>query len=186
MKKILALCLFTTLFSCSESKEVETVTIKNKFTIELPDYLSEARDLHQDASLQYQNALREFYVVVIDEPKQEFFDIASTTSDFPADFNGYHDILKGGLEDEIAKVDITPTKDLQINGLKAKTFSLTGDIEGTPVYYEVAYLEGKERFYQIVTWTLETSKDKYKDPMQKIINSFKEIGADRSSERSKK
>jgi len=186
MKKIFALCIFVALTSCSESKEVETITIKNKFTVQLPEYLSETQDLHQGASLQYQNALKEFYVVIIDEPKQEYFDIAATTTDFSADFDGYHDILKTGLEGDIAEIKITPTKDLQINGLKAKTFSLTGDIEGIPVYYEVAYLDGKERFYQIVTWTLETSKDKYKEPMQKIINSFKEIGTDRSSDRSKK
>lgn len=186
MKKLIVLALFTTFLSCSESKEVETVTIKDKFTVELPDYLSEAKNLHPDASLQYQNALKEFYVVVIDEPKEEFLNIAATTTDFSADFNGYHDILRNGLEEEIEKNKITPTKDTQINGLKAKTFTLTGEVDKIPVYYEVAYLEGKDRFYQIVSWTLESSKDKYHEPMQKIIKSFKEIGTDRSAERSKK
>lgn len=184
MKKLFALALFTTLLSCTESKEVETVTVKDKYTLQLPDYLTEAKDLHPDASLQYQNALKEFYVVVIDEQKQGFYDAASLT-DYTADFTGYHDILKDGMEEEIGNVKITPTKDTQVNGLKAKTFSLTGDIEGIPVYYEIGYLEGKDRFYQVVTWTLESSKDKYKEPMQKIISSFKEIGSDRSSGKGK-
>ena len=185
MKKILALSLFTILLSC-DSNEVQTVNIKNQYSLEVPDFLSEAHDLHDDASLQYQNALREFYVVVIDEPKQDFYDIASTTTDFPADFNGYHQILRSGLEESIQKIEITPSKDTQINGLKAKTFSLTGEIEKIPVYYEVGYVEGKDRFYQVVIWTLKDNQQKYKTQMQKIISSFKETGAGRSSDRSKK
>ena len=185
MKKIIALLFFATLTSCSESKEVETVAVQDKYTLQLPDYLSEANDLHPDASLQYQNALKEFYVVVIDEQKQGFYDAAAMT-DYTADFAGYHDILKNGMEAEIDDVKISATVDTQVNGLKAKTLSLTGGIEGIPVYYEIGYLEGKDRFYQIVTWTLESNKDKYKEPMQKIISSFRETGADRGSGRAKK
>lgn len=185
MKKILALCLFTILLSC-DSKEVQTVTIKNKYTLQLPGFLSKATDLHEDASLQYQNALREFYVVVIDEPKQDFYNIAETTEDFPADFEGYHQILRSGLEEAIEDIDIAPTKDTQINGLKAKTFSLTGNIETIPVFYEIAYIEGKDRFYQIVTWTLKDNKEKYSEQMRNILSSFKESGTARSNDRSKK
>lgn len=185
MKKILALCLFTVLLSC-DSKEVQTITIKNEYSLQLPDFLSKASDLHENASLQYQNTLREFYVVVIDEPKQDFYNIAETTEDFPADFNGYHEILRSGLEEAIEDIDITPTKDTQINGLKAKTFSLTGQIETIPVYYEVAYVEGKNKFYQIVTWTLKDNKEKYGEQMRNILLSFKESGTARSNDRSKK
>lgn len=185
MKKTLALCLVALLLSCN-SKEVQTVTIKNQYSVQLPDFLSKAKDLHQGASLQYQNALREFYVVVIDEPKKDFYAIAETTEDFPADFNGYHQILKNELEEGIQDIQITPTKDTQINGLKAKTFSLTGEIGTIPVYYEVAYIEGKDKFYQIVTWTLKDNKEKYAEQMQKILSSFKETGTARSNDRSKK
>ena len=185
MKKILALCIFSILLSCN-SNEVQNVNIKNQYSLELPDFLSKASNLHEDASLQYQNVLREFYVVVIDEPKQDFFDIATTTTDFSADFNGFHQILKSGLEEGIQKIEITPSKDTQINGLKAKTFSLTGEIETIPIYYEIAYIEGKDRFYQIVTWTLKDNKEKYSAQMRKILSSFKESGtARKSSGRSK-
>lgn len=185
MKKILAYCLFPILFSC-ESKEVKTITIKNKYSVELPEFLSKSQGLHDNASLQYQNVFKEFYIVVIDEPKKEFAEIASTTEDFSPDLNGYHQILKSGLEEGIQKIDITPTKDIQINGLKAKTFSLTGELSEIPIYYNVAYIEGKDTFYQIVTWTLKSSKQKYQEPMEKIISSFKEIGSGRSHDQGKK
>jgi len=185
MKKIIVLCLFAFLLSC-DSNKVETVTVKNKFSLELPSFLSKARDLHNDASLQYQNAFKEFYVVVIDEPKQEFYDVANTTTDFTPDLNGYYQILKNSLEESISDTQFTPTKDIQINGLKAKTFSFTGEIDNLPIFYDIAYIEGKETFYQVVIWTLKGSKEKFNEPMDKIISSFKEIGSGRKSDRSKK
>lgn len=185
MKKILVLFLFTLLLSC-DSNKVETVTVKNKYSLELPSFLSEAKGLHDQASLQYQNAFKEFYVVVIDEPKQAFFDVAATTTDFTPDLNGYHQILRNSLEESIKDATFEPTKDVQINGMKAKTFTLTGTIEEIPIFYDIAYIEGKDTFYQIVIWTVKSSKEKFHEPMDKIISSFKEIGSERKGDRSKK
>lgn len=185
MKKIFALCFFTFLLSC-DSDKVETVTVKNKYSLELPSFLSKARDLHNDASLQYQNAFKEFYIVVIDEPKQAFYDVAKTTTDFSPDLNGYYQILRNSFDESVSKTEFTPTKDTQINGLKAKTFSFTGEIDNLPIFYDIAYIEGKDSFYQVVIWTLKDSKEKFKEPMDKIIASFKEIGSGRKSDRSSK
>lgn len=176
MKKLIVFSFFALLVSC-DSNKVETVTVKNKYSLELPEFLSEARDLHDKASLQYQNAFKEFYVVVIDEPKQEFLEVAEGTTDFTPDFNGYHQILRSSLEETIKESEFTPTKDVRINGLKAKTFSLTGKVEEIPIFYDIAYIEGKDTFYQVVIWTLKSSKEKFKEPMDKILSSFKEIGS---------
>lgn len=185
MKKIIALCLFVSLFSCT-SDNTETITVKNKYSVELPSFLSKAKDLHNMASLQYQNAFKEFYIVIIDEPKEEFASAAKTTDEFTPDFNGYHQILRGSLEASIENGVFTDTKDTQINGLKAKTFTLTGKVDEIPIFYDIAYVEGNDRFYQIVIWTIESSKDKFREPMDKIIASFKEIGSGKSSDRSLK
>ncbi|TPD68514.1 hypothetical protein [Flavobacterium microcysteis] len=185
MKKIIALCLFVSLFSCTSDK-TETITVKNKYSVELPSFLSEAKGLHNQASLQYQNAFKEFYVVIIDEPKQEFMDAAKTTAEFSPDFNGYSQILRGSLEASLKEAAFTDTKDTHINGLNAKTFSLTGKMDEIPIFYDIAYVEGKNHFYQIVIWTIESSKDKFREPMDKIIASFKEIGSGKSSDRSLK
>lgn len=185
MKKIMALSLFVLMLSCTSDK-TETVTVKNKYSVELPSFLSEAKGLHDMASLQYQNAFKEFYIVIIDEPKEEFANAAKATTEFTPDFNGYYQILRGSLKASIKNGVFTDTKDTQINGLKAKTFTLTGKADEIPVFYDIAYVEGNDRFYQIVTWTIESSKEKFKEPMDKIIASFKEIGSGKSSDRSLK
>jgi len=173
------------LLSCTSDK-TETITVKNKYSIELPSFLSEAKGLHDMASLQYQNAFKEFYIVIIDEAKEEFATAAKVTTEYTPDFNGYYQILRGSLEASIKDGVFTDTKDTRINGLKAKTFTLTGKVDEIPVFYDIAYVEGKDRFYQIVIWTIESSKEKFKEPMDKILSSFKEIGSGKSSDRSSK
>lgn len=184
MKKIIALCLLMSLFSCEESKEVETITVKNKYSIQLPAFLSKSTTLHEDATLQYENIFKELYVIIIEEPKLEFAELAENIGSEP-NLNGYYDILTSGLEETIEDVDFTDIKDTQINGLKAKTFAITGKVDDIEAYYKMAYVEGKTSFYQIVTWTGKSNKDDFSETMTKMLTSFKEIGTNRGKDRSK-
>jgi len=184
MKKIIALCLFSILFSCA-SDTVETIKVDNKYSVEIPSFLSKGTDLHEDASLQYQNLLREFYIIVLDEPKQNFIDIAQTIDIAPG-LEGYSKILKDGMGENIVNAKFIDLKEFKINGLKAKTFTVKGKIEGIDAFYKIAHLEGKDSYYQIVSWTTQKNEEKYASKMDKIIASFKEIGTGRSSDRSKK
>lgn len=170
MKKIIAVgLLLVLLISCDSKTEFQTVKIKNRYSLELPDFLSEAQNLNPDASLQYQNPLREFYVMVLDEPKTDF-PISSKV-----DLNAYRDILRPNLEASLEKPSFSPEKDTVINGLKAKLFTLSGTTEGLDIYYKFAYIESKTHFYQVLTWTLLNRKDQFSSDMDKIIASFKEL-----------
>ena len=170
MKKILVLGLsLLLLVSCNSNTENRTVKIKNKYSLELPDFLSEVQNLNPEASLQYQNPLKEFYVIVLDEPK----------SDFPnpdvIDLEEYKNILKANLEASLENPTFSPIRDTVINGLKTKLFSLSDKTDGIEIYYQFAYIESKTDFYQILTWTLENRKDKFSKDMDKIIASFTEL-----------
>ena len=168
MKKIVALGLvLTLLISCDSRTEYQTVKVKNKYSLELPDFLSEAQNLNPEASLQYQNPLKEFYVIVLDEPKTDFPN--------PAEINleEYRTILRENLKGTLQSPSFLNERDTVIKGLKAKLFSLTDQTGGLKIYYQFAYIESKTHFYQILTWTLEDRKDKFSNEMAKIIASFK-------------
>lgn len=169
MKKAIALILITfSMISCDSKQEYQTVTIEHKYSIELPSFLSEVNNLNPEASLQYQNPLREFYVLVLDEAKADFPNLAAI------DLDGYNNLLRNNLESSIGNPVFSPTRDTLINGLKAKMFSLSGTTQGLDIHYEFAYLESDKNFYQILTWTLLNRKDKFLPDMKKIIASFKE------------
>lgn len=170
MKKIIALgLLFTVLISCNSKTEYQTVTIKNKYSLELPDFLSEVTNLNAGASLQYQNPLREFYVIVLDEPKSKFPNQESVN------LEAFKTILRNELQTNLNNPKFSSDRDTVINGLKAKLFSLSDNSNNIDIYYQFAYIESKNHFYQILTWTLENRKDQFSLDMNKIIASFKEI-----------
>ena len=58
-------------------EETQSIKIKDQYKIELPKTLSKADNLHEDASLQYQNLFSEFYTIVIDEPISDFNDLVT-------------------------------------------------------------------------------------------------------------
>lgn len=184
MKKIIALLCFTALLSC-ESDKLETVTIPGKYTVELPGFLSKATGLHDEAALQYQNVFKEFYIIILDEPKQQFNEMMLLSETSPG-LESYASILKDGLAEVIKDEKFDDIKDTQVNGMKSKTFSVAGEIEGIDAFYKIAYVEGKENYYQIVTWTLVDKKEKYAPQMDQIIGSFRELGTSRGGDRSKK
>lgn len=176
MKKIHVLGLLIVFFiSCNSTTEYQNVKVKNKYSLDLPDYMGESLDLNSDASLQYQNTFRELYTIVLDEPK----------SDFPnseeVNLQEFYNIVRGNLEETLKNPTFSATRDTTINGLNAKLFSLSDNTEGVDIYYQFAYLESDKHFYQILVWTLENRKDKFTQDMDRIIASFKEIeGKNRS------
>ena len=169
MKKIFILGFLSVLFlNCNSKTEFHTVKIKNQYSLDLPDYMGEARDLNTEASLQYQNTFRELYAIVLDEQKTDFPN--------PEEINleNFYSIVRGNLEGTLKNPTFSAARDTTINGLKAKLFSLSDNTEGVDIYYQFAYLESDNHFYQILIWTLENRKDQYIKDMDRIIASFKE------------
>lgn len=170
MKKIIILGFLSILFaSCNSKTEYQTVKVKNKYSLKLPDFLSETQTLNSEASLQYQNALREFYVIVLDEPKAQF------PNQEAINLEEYKNIVLENMKLNLSEPTISSIEDTIINGLKAKIFSISDNTQNIEIYYQFAYIESKSNFYQIMTWTLENRKDKFSDDMDKIIASFKEM-----------
>ena len=90
------------------------------------------------------------------------------------------------MEETIEEVKFMDVKNTKINGLNAKTFSVTGKVDGIDAFYKIAYIEGKDTYYQVLIWSLLKKQEKYTPEMEKIIASFKEIGSSKSADRSKK
>ena len=128
VKKITTLIIaFIILISCNQKPEYKAITVSNKYTIELPEFLSEGNNLNNEASLQYQNPSKEFYVIVIDERKADF------PNPEEMDLNAYTSIVKEGMESSIEESVTSPIKDTVINGMKAKLFSLSGKLSGAGI-----------------------------------------------------
>jgi hypothetical protein len=177
MKKIMLLFAATLLLaSCSET--TQNVVIDNRYSMDIPEGLTTTTELNDIASLQYQDMVNELYVVVIDEPIKDINDAIvemELQDTYTPDLSGYTKLILEDFIPAVAPTTKTEPVDATINGMKAKTYTMEADVEGTPAFYKVAYVQGKDTYYQILTWTLTSKKDEYGEKMDKMIQSFKEI-----------
>lgn len=176
--KFLAL-LFITLISvaCTDSNKSNLVSVENRYSISLPSFLTEVHNLNEDASLQYQHAWKEFYIIVIEDSKEEI-DKVFEEYDMPPEYSntlqGYTNLVLHNINQN-SSISSVSVEDTTINQLPAKLFTTTEKIDGIDVYYSVAVIKSDDYFYQIMTWTLSSKKYQYKDQMEDILRSFKEI-----------
>ena len=184
MKKISSLYLipflfcFTLLSSCNMQTTYETVVTGQKYSLELPSYLKVGTELHEEATLQYQNPLKEFYVIVIEDSKTKLDQLLEENGlqeMFSNDLQGYSDLIVAGLEENPEFKKSTTLTDKKVGTLDAKYFDFSLKLEGMDVYYHYTLVEGKDTHYQILQWTLLDRKELHKAEMDKIAASFKEL-----------
>jgi len=183
LKTLLFFFSASLLLSCGREKELQTVNIKNRYTMELPASYKKVKDLNEEASLQYQNVLKEMYVIVIDEDKQVLAKALENNSlydTYSNDLNGYSRLITDGMDASISVKKMPAFEETTINGIKARILSFDGLSSGYHVYWKLAFIEGNNRFYQIMVWTDFKNHDKSEKEMADIINSFKETDKSKS------
>lgn len=166
------------LTSCQSVDTEKVITIDNKYSISIPSFLTKVSNLNEDASLQYQHALKEFYVIVIDEPKEELlkalmeYDLEDKYSN---NVQGYANLVLDNFERVISVSRTSDVIDTLIREMPARVLNINGTLEDIGAYYSFACVEGENHYYQILTWTLSRKENQYKEKMKRIIYSFREI-----------
>ncbi|GAA4017426.1 hypothetical protein GCM10022408_33740 [Hymenobacter fastidiosus] len=179
MKKITILLMIILLLnSCQIGDEQQTVTIENKYSVSIPSFLAKTSELNDDASLQYQHAWKEFYIIILDESKtdmQKVLDDNNLTETYSNDIKGYSDLSLNGFEKGISSSQKFEIIDTLVNNMPARLLTITGRVEGIDAFYSLAFIQGKERYYQIMAWTLSSKEYEYKDKMNRMMYSLKEL-----------
>ena len=173
--------LLTILFitGCQSGDTEQLVTIGNKYSVSLPSFLVKASTtLNEDASLQYLHTWKEFYVIVIDETKSEFQKALvdnNLTDVYENDIEGYSSLLLDNFEQVISISNKSGIVATQINNMPARLITINGRAEGIDVFYSLAFIQGKERYYQVMAWTLSSKEYEYKVIKEKIMYSLREL-----------
>ena len=166
--------------SCVSGDEEKLVTVDNRYSLLIPAFLTKVNNLNIDASLQYQHAWREFYVIVIDESKDEMQEalVANGLTDvYENNIEGYSKLVLDVFKESINHPKQSKLIDTTINEMPARLTTLSGTIEGIDAFYSIGIYEGKDRFYQVAVWTHNSKKYRYKSKIDKIHYSLKEIKA---------
>lgn len=175
MKKRISLAFLSlVLLACNTKIELpKAVTINDLYSVEMPSNLAPLEDLQENASLQYGNKFKEVYTVVIDEDK-ESFNKAAEESGKKGNLTTYAQETLSHYEGS-RSFNLIESKDETINNLPAKTYEITAKVKGIDLYYNLGVVEGKNHYYRVINWTLETNKDAQRENMNQVLKSFKEI-----------
>jgi hypothetical protein len=137
----------------------------------VPDYMVKTSSLNDVASMQYMNKVKEAYVVVIEDAKE---DLEAEGTKY-ANLKDFHDSVIESLKSEDPKAQESKPTEFQQNGNKFYQTELnatlqTEDGKEIKVTYLVTYIESKTHYYQILCWTLANN---YKD----LVGDFKKTAA---------
>ncbi len=164
--------------SCADQQGTKTIAKKNLYELTLPSFLSETSNLNEDASLEYQHLFKEFYVVVIDEPKDEFHQVLidyDLTETYTSDLEGYTNLILDDMKTALTNPTISEVSEANVNGLPARFVTVDSKIEGIQIYYAYGMYEGQDNYYQVIAWTLSEKQDTHKAKMQDILESLNEL-----------
>lgn len=166
------------------SDSIQTVTAKNKFSIDVPTFLSPTTRFGEDVAIQYWSRALDVSFQVIDEPISEFIESLDELRKEAPDFGKGKTLLDNmamvvlsNLFDDIDKVEIGDYTNTTINGLNAITLNAFQKRKflKDALYGSFAFIEGKETLYQIIILSGGTSITKLADKLERSIRSFREF-----------
>ncbi|GHC66040.1 hypothetical protein [Ulvibacter litoralis] len=156
--------------SYSFSQEFTTEKGGHCYTLEIPNYLTKTYDLNDSATLQYKNTLKEAYIIVIPDSKDELTSLGTTFIDSKEFLNFF---IKD-YQIESKNRTITDVVEFKSNQKKHAQVEMTFNVNENDFYMLITTVETETHFYKILCWTLLENKDKFRDDYIKTAKSLKD------------
>jgi hypothetical protein len=160
------------------STDFKEITVKGDYALKVPNYTTQNDELHDEASLEYANLLDEFYVIVIDEPKDALEGVIEQVH-LENETGRLSDLLlqvqTSPIDGSYEILEATEPKQSTIDGLQATSKEMVSrvpDIDESIAYFTTC-IDGTTNVYTIMGWTLAKQRDKYRDTFEKVANSFR-------------
>jgi hypothetical protein len=118
------------------------------------------------------------YVIVIEDSIKDFEKSLidnGIDSLYNDGLNGFSRLLIESAQSDFENPTISKPIEVEINGLKAIQVKIEFTSEKSTISWYPTYIKGKDRYYQLIWWTLKENKQKNAAMMKKVIASFKEI-----------
>lgn len=147
------------------TSETQTITsAESGLSMVFPKSWKKQNDLNEEASVQMGYPVKEQYMIVLEEKKEDFVD------DFTLD--DYISIILSNMQTAVEASENTEITDVKINGLSAKQFEISGAVERIKIKYLITCVENDDVFYQITSWSLQSKYDACKPIFEEILGSI--------------
>lgn len=147
-------------------------------SIELESSLSPTMELDSSAFFQYQDYARELYLMISDEPKDEFISWSKKAKRFNESLPVVENLREtklGFVRSSIAFKSDPGITAAQIGGMPASIISFSGKPAGMDVeiFYKIAFVDAGEKLYTVTIWTLDDRKAEHLASIDRMILSFR-------------
>lgn len=161
-------------------EDFNKVTVNGAFEVSFPKYMRGTTRLNDEASLQYENALKETYTIIINEPKAEFVEILKELEEYNLEaspLQNYRAIQLQLLGTTMNIHQKTEPKPSTINGLASESMEINANVEGVDeeIAYFLTFIDGGEDVFMIMSWTLKSYAHQYRKTFEMIAESFTHI-----------
>jgi len=166
--------LFVVLLISGTSLFGQTKLVEKKighiYYLSIPDYMSKTRNLNNDASLQYENKVKEAYTIVIEDSKEELEELGMIYQNAEEFYDDFIKTYSKAVEDAKTK----EPKNFTIDGNAFTQGELTYVSDSVNIYMLATVVETKTNFYKILSWTTKENKDKLKDDFIAIAKTLRD------------
>jgi hypothetical protein len=163
---VLLVCVVT---GCAQLQKLAKPTVlkspDGKFQLTVPGGWQENSALNDQADIKAANKIEEVYVIVITESKADF------TGEISLD--EFTRITRDALIANLESPDATEPRPVTVNGNSARAYDLQGAVKNVKLAYLVTTVETADHYHQVITWTLQSRKDKNLKVLQEVIDSFR-------------
>ena len=162
------------------AEDFNQVEVNGEYRLSLPKYMKKTDNLNEEASLQYQNIFKETYTIVIDEAKNDFVEMFTELEEYDEGISvikNYRNVQRQLFSESMYVDKESSPVALEINGLEAEMVDIDGRVDGIDedISYFLTFVEGKEKVYMIMSWTMTSRKDTYESTFDGIAKSFQLI-----------
>lgn len=171
MKQLFTLLAFFICINLYGQAKLSEKKAGHVYYLGIPDYMLKTYDLNDVASLQYKNAAKEAYTIVIDDSKEQLEALGIKYIDS-------EDFLNSFLEDynkDAKNRKVTSVKKFEANGNQCAQVEHTWqDEENNELYMLITVVESKTHYYKIMSWTLGKFKNTFKSDYATIAKSLRD------------
>ena len=143
----------------------EIISEDGHFKLKIPDHWKILQNLNDAAIMQVGNPMKEQYLIVITDMKE----------DFDGSLSDHVSITSQNLISATHDTQISEPEHLEINGCHCIRYYITGTIERAKVKYIQTTIEGKKAFYQVLVWTVPSKSEEAFEVFEQVLQSFREI-----------
>ena len=142
--------------------------------------MSVSNDLSEEASLQYENLIKDAYLIVIDENKAEFIEIFNELEMLDSTktaLENYTQYQRESISNTMDVTSVSELREIMINGNEALMIQIDGGIPevNTDVTYLLAVIQGNANLYSVLYWTTKEQAKKMLPHFEQSIHTFQDL-----------